>query len=111
MQGKISKSDLNFIKNWHASRKMGIMKFAALNGIIYGILLFAFTGLFDINKSSFQKVYFSQQSMLIFLIWLFFGIFGYGFMMWWLNQYLFKKRLKKYNLEEEDLTELLKNNL
>jgi len=107
MQEKISKSDLRFMKNWLDNRKMGMIKFAATNGVIYGILLFVFTGLFELNENPFQEVYFSKQSIKVFMLWLFFGVFGYGLMMWWLNQYLFNKRLRKYNLVEDDLSELL----
>ncbi len=108
MQKAISNSDVKFFRNWLYNRKLGIVKYAFINGVVYGILLFIFTGLFDLQEKTIKDVYFGADAIVRFLFWLTFGVLGYGLTMWWLNQYFFKKRLLKYELREEELISYLK---
>lgn len=103
MQERVSNSDFNFFKSWIANRKKGMMKFAFSHGLIYGILLFFFTGLFDLSDKSFSEVFFSQGGLKALSLWLLVGVFGYGLSMWWFNQYIFTKRLRKYDITEDEL--------
>lgn len=103
MLEKVSNSDLKFMKGWISTKAMGKWKFAFVQGIIYGIILFIVTSLFELEEFAFNEVFLSSNGLIKLFFWLIFGVFGYGIGMWYLNNFLFKKRLSKYNITESDI--------
>lgn len=91
------------MKGWISTKAMGKWKFAFVQGIIYGIILFIVTSLFELDELGFSEIFLSLNGLVKLFFWLFFGVFGYAIGMWYLNDFMFKKRLNKYGITESDI--------
>jgi len=85
-------SDQKFVRQWAETRKMGRFKYALIYGLGFGLILFLFTGIYNLWEKPFTEVFFSIRSAIVFLFWVTTGIIGYAVLMWPVNEYFFRKK-------------------
>ncbi len=90
----MKKQDAKFITAWEASRKGGFVKYIMSHGLAFGLILFLLSGLYHLFDRSFTEVYFSIEALYSLLIWIAGGIIGYGPASWWINEYLYRGKIR-----------------
>lgn len=88
-------SDQKFVRQWAVTRKMGRIKYAFVHGIIFGLILFLFTGIYNLFEKPFGEVFLTLRSAIVCLFWMVSGIIGYAVLMWPVNEYFFRKRTEE----------------
>ena len=87
-------SDIRFVKQWEANRKLGRMRYAVLQGSGFGLILFLFTGLYSLWEKPFAQVFLSTRSFIVLLFWIACGIIGFASLMWPMNEYFYRNKKK-----------------
>ena len=85
-------SDQKFVRRWTETRKLGRFKYALIHGLGFGLILFLFTGIYNLWEKPFGEVFLSIRSAIVFLFWIATGIIGYAVLMWPVNEYLFRRK-------------------
>ena len=85
-------SDQKFVRQWAETRKMGRFKYALIYGLGFGLILFLFTGIYNLWEKPFTEVFFSIRSAIVFLFWVTAGVIGYAVLMWPVNEYFFRRK-------------------
>jgi len=85
-------SDHKFVRQWAETRKMGRIKYAFIHGIIFGLILFLFTGIYNLFEKPFGEVFLTLRSAIVCLFWIVSGIIGYAVLMWPVNEYFFRRK-------------------
>ena len=88
-------SNQKFVRQWEETRKLGRFKYALTHGLGFGLILFLFTGIFNLWEKPFSEVFLSLRSAIVFLFWIAAGIIGYAVLMWPMNEYFFRKRTQE----------------
>jgi len=83
-----------FIKNWKETRKRGRLRYAFVEGSIFGFLMI-FIQIVLISVSKTADDYLNQNYVLAIIIIIAGGIVAYGFIFWPMNEYFYKKKITK----------------
>lgn len=92
MPSAMNSNQDHFSRIWGRTRKMGRLKYAFTRGLIAGLILFLFTGIYNLWEKPFAEVFLNLRAALVLLFWITGGIISYGTIMWPINEYIFEKR-------------------
>jgi hypothetical protein len=84
-----------FIAYWKVKREAGRWKFCFVNGVLlWGIPVFA---ILQVVHLLFREEYEFETGRLVtgFIVWTLTGFFGFGMLMWWLNERAYHKLTTK----------------
>jgi hypothetical protein len=86
----MNKKDTKFIKKWDKAKKMGMTKFMIIIGGLWGILTPMLILVPQLKIHSFSETYFSIDFAIKISVFVIFGIFGFGLILWKIgeNRYL-----------------------
>lgn len=87
------KNDRKFAESWEKKRTRR-WQTAFYFSLIYGILLFALIGAFDMNDQEMKQIYFSKHALIRLIACVAAGYFVSAFWMWRMNEERYK-RIKK----------------
>ena len=91
----MNEGDLKFKNYWEKIKLQGRIRYALINGAIFGFGVFIVLNLFYLKDKSIAEVYFQRDSLDQMVTMVLAGILGYGTIKWWLNERIYKKILKR----------------
>lgn len=87
----ISEREEKFIEYWDQKRAMGKWRFAFIQGVLlWGIPVYAFIQLFYYFFRD-EYVFETGRFLTGLIAWIIIGFFGFGLIMWWLNERAYRK--------------------
>lgn len=99
----MKKSDEDFIKNWEAWKKRGRITYTLVVGLPFAIILCIFNVWNNNEGNGFSEVISDPKTWRTVAIYFVFGMVVYAQIMWWYNDRLYRKKLKKYAPDNEQL--------
>jgi len=94
------KNDPKFVQKWREDRKMGFKKYAFSHGLAFGILMYVWLLVYFLFLAEETFSFLSKQNLYLFAINLLGGIFIFGPLNWYSNQYFYKKLTQKFPSDE-----------
>lgn len=83
-----------FVHNWEKEKVIGFVKYSFSNGLAFGLLLFVAMSIYSLFGESFSEVFLSKKTIFFFLTCFLAGIVLYGPIVWFINQFFYKKYKK-----------------
>lgn len=85
------KNDTKFVQKWREDRKIGFKKYAFSHGLAFGILMYVWLLVYFLFFAKETISFFSKQNLYLFGFNILGGIFLFGPISWYSNQYFYKK--------------------
>ncbi|BEP29623.1 hypothetical protein [Helicovermis profundi] len=106
---KKKRENNSWLKKWEETRKMGIIKYTILYGVLmWGALTSLFFQIINRLSKNFTLISFKSQVLMPTLTFMIGGIFV-GIALWYLSESKYKKHMKKIILEKKIKRENRKN--
>lgn len=84
-----------FVAHWKTKRKMGKWKFCLIQGVLlWAIPVFIILQIVHVLFNE-ENVFEIGKLVTSFIVWMLAGFFGFGLLMWWLNERAYRKLTTK----------------
>ena len=75
-----------FIQRWENIRAKGRLRYAIVNGGLFGLVIFVLVSLVKLGEHSFSSIFLSPDALQEAVSWVVGGILSYGTIVWWMNE-------------------------
>ena len=89
----------DFIEYWGEARRVGLLKFMALHGITWGIVVCLVVRTLGLTEFSVANLYFSGSFLIDLVVYIIAGMIGVGFLSWQVNERFYQRFLKESQWE------------
>lgn len=94
--------DKKFKEYWDKVRANGRLKYALINGAVFGFGVFVVLNLWYLKDLSVLEVYGTRKALEQMLTMILAGILGYGTLKWWMNERIYKKIMDQIQSQTSD---------
>ncbi len=80
-----------FTNKWDMIRSKGRMRYAVVNGGLFGLVIYVIVSLLKLGEYSFEEIFFTPNALREAASWVFGGMLSYGTIVWWMNEKAYKR--------------------
>lgn len=98
----MSDKDLKFIEGWRVNQEKGWFKFSLINGSLWAVFTYVALRVINFFFEEDAALAIDTNLLLELFVWLLAGVFLYGPVVWHSNQRIYKKKIQKLELDENE---------